>query len=249
MDLASDRRRPDHGWGEHGGLADLVGPLSPELALVSEELATLARALLPDEPWESFLPTTTPSPGRAPVAVAGTAPLSRERHALEAPARAREPRSGLPVGRVVSALGLVAVGGALLIGSLPIVPDAPTLGSLASTPQAPSGGGPAAAPAAPSPAPLPVPGGGYVGAVVRFAVADDGRELRRILAVTGCSPTIALTQTSLHSDATFGARGERGKTVAAIVGRFVGERLARGELRIRGGRCGARRVPFVARLS
>ena len=67
-----------HGWSAFGdGPAELFGPLSPELALVSEELAAVARAFLPDRPWEAFVAPRGPrDPGPRPGLPAATVPVA-----------------------------------------------------------------------------------------------------------------------------------------------------------------------------
>jgi hypothetical protein len=88
-------------------------PLTPELVLVSPDLAEGARAALPDRPWEAFLPVLRPAVYRAPPIVA------------PAPA---EPSWA---GRLIAALPmllLVAFTAVIVVGTLPWLSDKPTLG-------------------------------------------------------------------------------------------------------------------------
>ena len=101
-------------------------PISPELALVSPELAAIARAGLPDRPWEAFFqPVAEGAPLRPPAAVVPVvvAPTpSRVAPAELEHAGRRRPR--IPVGLLL----LVAFAGLLVAGSVLPVRDAPTLG-------------------------------------------------------------------------------------------------------------------------
>jgi hypothetical protein len=96
---------------------------SPELVLVSPELAARARALLPDRPWEAFAPPwLVAQAGRAAPAGAYDA------HATW-PARLT---AAFPIALLVAFLAL------LVIGSLPGLGDRPTLGPPAPAQQAPA---------------------------------------------------------------------------------------------------------------
>jgi hypothetical protein len=93
-------------------------PLSPELALVSPELAEAARLLLPDRPWEAFAP---PRPLRV-LAVPEPEPVD-EPQAPPAALPSRRPRRRLTTGRVAT-LAFAA----LLAASCVLPPrDAPRL--------------------------------------------------------------------------------------------------------------------------
>ena len=110
-------------------------PLSPELALVSPELAVAARAALADRPWEAFLPPAGEVvPLRPPAGVPESSVAAAEADAeadaeavavgavSHAPSRQR-PR--VPIGLVL----LAAFIGLVVAGSVLPVRDAPTLGS------------------------------------------------------------------------------------------------------------------------
>jgi hypothetical protein len=100
-------------------MAYAVEPISPELALVSPELASSARVELPDRPWEAFLPSirlpaiplaeVKPAPARA------VQPVAMER---------RRRRFRPPIGLML----LLAFAGVVVAGSVLPVRDAPTLG-------------------------------------------------------------------------------------------------------------------------
>ena len=108
----------------------LAEPLSPELALVSPELAVAARAALADRPWEAFLPPAGQVvPLRPPVGVPESSVPAVEADVdavavgsvSHAPSRQR-PR--VPIGLVL----LAAFIGLVVVGSVLPVRDAPTLG-------------------------------------------------------------------------------------------------------------------------
>jgi hypothetical protein len=94
-------------------------PISPELALVSQELAEEARRALPDRPWEAFAPPRPAEPAsqlrRAVPATEPTPPGPR--------AAGRPPRRVVTVTRVVTA-ALVAL---LVVTSFLPPRDAPRL--------------------------------------------------------------------------------------------------------------------------
>jgi len=93
-------------------------PISPELALVSPELAEAARARLPDRPWEAFL-----SAAAAVVPLRPPAAAESSVEAVEAPVVGHR-RSPVPIGLIL----LVAFVGVVAAGSVLPVRDAPTLG-------------------------------------------------------------------------------------------------------------------------
>jgi hypothetical protein len=86
-------------------------PISPELALVSPELAAEARRTLPDRPWEAFAPPRPAAPVEQPVLRLAPLPV-----AVPEPAPAERPRRRVVTpSRVVTAalLGLLVVTGFL----------------------------------------------------------------------------------------------------------------------------------------
>ena len=81
-------------------------PISPELALVSPELAAEARRALPDRPWETFAPPRAPAPVEPPSLRLTPLPATQE------PSPAERPRRRvLTVSRVATAalLGLLVL--------------------------------------------------------------------------------------------------------------------------------------------
>ena len=102
------------------------GPISPELALVSPELAAIARAALPDRPWEAFLPPEAeaaplrPPTISEPLVVVQVAPAPEPVGSQSASRR----RPRVPVGLIL----LAAFVGLVVVGSVLPVRDAPTLG-------------------------------------------------------------------------------------------------------------------------
>ena len=109
--------------GTNWRMVAMTTPISPELALVSPELADGARAALPDRPWEAFLPELRPAVYRPPPAVAA------------APAQ-----PGWPT-RLAGALPmllLVVFTAVIVVGMLPGLGDKPTLGPRERAPIAPT---------------------------------------------------------------------------------------------------------------
>lgn len=123
-------------------MSSFTEPISPELALVSPELAAIARAGLPDRPWEAFLPPPAPAgdPVGDPVgdlvgdealrlrppatAQRPSPPLEPVADPLPGTARRRSRRPRVPVGLLL----LAAFAGLVVAGSVLPVRDAPTLG-------------------------------------------------------------------------------------------------------------------------
>jgi len=127
---------PSHGWGRYGdACAELLGPLSPELALVSSDLAEIARAFLPDRPWEQFLPAPAPFERVARGAYEAISPAPDEHTALPVEIAASSPSSTSPPTlrrRRRPSIGVLAwgvFGVIVFISCLPIVLDGPSLGA------------------------------------------------------------------------------------------------------------------------
>ena len=100
------------------------GDLSPELVLVSPELGRVARASLPDRPWEIFVPSVlSPPPTTARAQGQGVAPPAREVGSTPISGRPSRKPSLLVVHRLV----VVAFAALLVLGSILPVRDAPTL--------------------------------------------------------------------------------------------------------------------------
>jgi hypothetical protein len=102
-------------------------PISPELVLVSPDLAESARAALPDTPWEAFLPVLRPAVYRPPPIVAPS------------PAQAGWPARLIAA---VPMLLLVAFTAVIVVGTLPWLGDRPTLGPRERLPATPTVGNP-----------------------------------------------------------------------------------------------------------
>jgi hypothetical protein len=102
-----------------------VDPVSPELVLVSPELAERQRAALPERPWESFASAQPVlRPPRLPELAA---PLGQTTVPLTTPAPAPTSRGS----QVASAVPIVLMAGfiaVIVVGSLPWVGERPTLG-------------------------------------------------------------------------------------------------------------------------
>ena len=98
--------------------------LSPELALVSPDLAAQARAALPDRPWEAFAPT------RGPIERIGPPP--RVAPDVHASSWVERVSSAFPIVMLAVFLAL------LIVGSLPGLSQGPTLGPPETTLPAPT---------------------------------------------------------------------------------------------------------------
>ncbi len=104
-------------------LVAVTTEISPELVLVSPDLAERARAELPDRPWEAFLPALRPAVHRPP-------PLRPAAHA--------EP--SWP-GRLIAALPVILIAlfaVVIVVGTLPWLTDRPTLGPVEPVPTTPT---------------------------------------------------------------------------------------------------------------
>jgi hypothetical protein len=77
-------------------------PISPELVSVDPELAATARAALPEEPWQMFIPAPAPEPEPAPPPVATQPPLVTPRRSLRG--------AGIGLAFVAAAVAGIVVG-------------------------------------------------------------------------------------------------------------------------------------------
>jgi hypothetical protein len=108
----------------------VTGPISPELVLVSPELAEQARAALPDRPWELFVPS--PPAEVVPLAVPVAAPAHQ-------PSRAARILAYSPGILLLAFVLVIAVGSLPWLGDRPSLEPAPTVTQpVPTTPTSPS---------------------------------------------------------------------------------------------------------------
>jgi hypothetical protein len=198
-----------------------LDPISPELVLVSPELRERLADLLPDRPWEAFVP--------APPVGLRVAELAAPR-ALAPPPR---PRRRPPVLTVTFA---VAATVALIVTGLMPARNAPTLG--------------ATAPRAPLRPPV-VPGAVYsvnLGGTLR--VATDGRSFELSGLDVACLSPGRRISVPVLPDASFGlvqsTWAGSSRTFVEVSGQFEAGAGARGLLRVRSGTCDSRPLELVA---
>jgi hypothetical protein len=222
-------------------------PLSPELALVSPELAVEARAELPERPWEAFQRLPQAKTLRV-ERIERTAPVRRPAPTLPArrPARRRIRRPELPLSWLVTA-GLAVF--LVVTGALP-ANDAPTL--LPKQAAKPKAAKPTAAKPTPRRAGAPplVAGAIYVeGNRMRLRVSDGGRRLRGTTGALPCAAGGVSFATAIGRDGSFRGtvRGirQRGAT-GSVLGRFGPRTTASGVVRVRHRACDSGPVLFVA---
>ena len=225
-------------------------PLSPELALVSPELAAAARARLPERPWEAFAPppaASQPEPASA-LRLAAPPPVPPRAAPLRPAPAPRRPLRSRPLVRTTA--WVAAAAAALTLASLP-VRDAPTLSprddARAAAP-APALTPPSVVPpgtnrAQARPGEYPIAGhGGFV--VVARPPAVTALAFRtRCGAPSGVSVAIA-ADGSFAGGENVSAAGRR--TTLEVSGRFLDPDTAAGTVRVLRAGCDSGLVPFVA---
>lgn len=249
-------------------------PISPELVLVSPELAAVARAALPDRPWEQFLPP--PALVRPPAVVV---PLrvslpteARDQATTHRPTthrptmKRRRPR--VPIGLVL----LLAFAGLVVAGSVLPARDEPTLGPLparasrvATAPSAPAEQRiPPDTPLVPRrdlnpPRPQPAarveapkPSGGYIFRGGHLRVDARTHTILALHTSIRCAGQVTLRGIAIASDGSFSARRTvrgRVRLRVRIEGAFAraGTKV-RGTIVATGKGCGSR-TRFSGRLS
>ena len=195
--------------------------LSPELVLVSPELAEQARAELPDRPWEDFAPPPPPVLVLRPASAPAAAPQPR------LPARPPRRRRRMPVRRALMGLGLLAL---LVAGFLP-ASDSPTLDP---------------APTPPSATPVPDPGALYtIEPDVALVVSDDGDSISSVTALR-CLPEGVELNAPVGPDGSFTSSVVDGDTKVNVRGRFVGSDSIRGDYRVTAPGCDSGDVNYLA---
>ena len=250
--------REEPRWAEL--LVDVVPyaePISPELVLVSPELAAMARAALPDRPWEAFLPAadkalalrmpaTLPDSSVAAVAADAVVDMSH--------ARSRK-RPRVPVGLML----LVAFAGLVAAGSVLPVRDAPTLGPL-----------PASAGTNPVPAPTLPPRTQIVTVLprvsptlpaIRLYSMSNGKGFLRVdtrkrtivelQAILPCAGTVVVRHVPVAANGTFRVLRHAGlgaRVPVTLQGRANRKHIAHGTIRVTGGTCRGAELGFVARI-
>ena len=240
---------------------DELGPISPELVLVSPELAEAARARLPDPPEPRAREQAAPAPAPPPAAAPAPAPEVTGR-----PFR--------PLGVAFAALLILMIGFSLGDGNTqgPVLLDEPfavrgvettaPAGTETIAPTTPPGAAETAptttetpdAPAAPQGIRPPADGGFSFGNGSFFRVGRDARSIVEFQAQQACAPQVRVPPLPIKADGSFRYDGRlplpgNARVHVAIRGRFETTETARGALRYRTSTCDTGLVRWVAQLS
>jgi hypothetical protein len=223
-------------------------PISPELALVSAELGALARAQLPDRPWERFAAPRTRADSRPPADREGASARSPQ-PALRTVASF--PRRPAPVvhspaprprrGALKAALALALFAGVVHLGAWESGGERLLPPEASSSPTAPVTLG-------------PYPATRYLGAGgVGFDVDDSGSFLLDVRLPDVCAGAILVVpRIAIGARGTFAFSGvlpNDPPVAVTVAGRFVRREEARATVRAEGPGCAAGTLGFRATVS